>query len=685
VKNVAVEDTRNFALIGHSGEGKTSLGEAILHCSGACPTLGKVNDGTSVLDYLPEEKASHTTISSHVYAFDHAGTHFTLIDTPGDPSFSGDGQIALAALDGAVLVVSAQGGVKVGTEQMWRAAEAMDVPTIAFVNSIDHERADFGAAMESLREMGAKPVALSIPAEKGGSADAIIDLLSMKMLKTGGAGEIPGDRLDEADGLREELTEAVAESDDELLEKYLEEGAFDDDELRRALAQATRSRQILPVLCGSALQEIGVVALLDAIVGLLPSPEDRAPRQARDPESDEDREIAADAGAPFSAIVFKTIFNRYAGMLSVLRVVSGSVHADDAIVDTTTGSSERPSKVFVLHGSEHVDVVEAGPGDVVAIPKLKDVHTGDTLAAAGSALAFPALPIPQGVLSYAIEAKEKGDEDKLFASLQKMIEEDPTLSLNRDPGTGEFLLAGMGELHIRTTAKKLQRAFGVEIELKTPKVPYRETITSKVENVEGKLKKQSGGKGMFGVCYLTVEPLPHGGGFEFSDEIVGGAIPRGLIPAVEKGVREGLAKGPLGGYPLVDLRVRCIDGKHHSVDSNEMSFKIAGSTGLRLAVEQAKPCLLEPIMNVEVTTPEAHVGDVMGSLSSRRGVVQDTQVKGVNQTIRARVPMAEILDYTNVLTSLTGGRAGFTMSFSHYEEMGAQLAERVLEEKAKKQ
>jgi elongation factor G len=361
------------------------------------------------------------------------------------------------------------------------------------------------------------------------------------------------------------------------------------------------------------------------------------------------------------------------------------VRADDAIVDTTTGSSERPSKVFVLHGSEHVDVAEAGPGDVVAIPKLKDVHTGDTLMAAGSALVFPALPIPEGVLSYAIQAKEKADEDKLFTSLQKMLEEDPTLSLNRDPGTGEFLLAGMGELHLRTTTKKLQRAFGVEIELKTPKVPYRETITAKAENVEGKLKKQSGGKGMFGVCYLTVEPLPRGGGFEFSDEIVGGAIPRGLIPAVEKGVREGLGKGPLGGYPLVDLRVRCIDGKHHSVDSNEMSFKIAASTGLRLAVERARPCLLEPIMNVEVTTPEAHVGDVMGSLSSRRGVVQDTQVKGVNQLIRARVPMAEILDYTNVLTSLTGGRAGFAMSFSHYEEMGAQLAERVLEEKAKKQ
>jgi elongation factor G len=683
VKNVAVRDTRNFALIGHSGDGKTSLGEALLHCSGARPTLGRVDDGSSVLNYLPEEKASHTTITSHVHAFEYSGKHFTLVDTPGDPSFSGDGQIALGALDGAVLVVSAQGGVKVGTEQMWRATETAGVPSIAFVNAVDHERADFGAALESLRELGAKPVVLSIPAQEGGRAEAIIDLLSMKMLTAKGAEGIAADRQDEADALREELTEAVAESDDELLEKYLEEGSLDEDELRRALAVATHSRQVLPVLCGSATQEIGIGALLDAVVSLLPSPEDREARQARDPESGDEQEIVADAGAPFSAIVFKTIFDRYAGMLSVLRVVSGCLRADDSIVDTTTGSSERPGKIFLLNGSEHVDVPEAGPGDVVAVPKLKDVHTGDTLVAAGKSFVFAELPIPQGVLSYAIEAKEKGDEDKLFASLQKLTEEDPTLSLSREPGTGEFLLSGMGELHLRTTAKKLQRAFGVEIALKMPQVPYRETITRKVENVEGKLKKQSGGKGMFGVCYLTVEPMPRGSGFEFSDEVVGGAIPRGLIPAVEKGVMEGLGKGPLGGFPLVDLRVRCIDGKHHSVDSNEMSFKIAGQTGLKKAVELARPCLLEPIMTVEVVTPEQCVGDVMGSLSSRRGVVQDTQMTGTNQLIRARVPMAEILDYTNVLTSLTGGRADFHMSFSHYEEVGAQIAERVLEQKSK--
>ena len=683
MKNVAVLDTRNFALIGHSGDGKTSLGEALLHCSGARPTLGRVDDDSSVLNYLPEEKASHSTISSHVHAFDHAGKHFTLVDTPGDPSFSGDGQIALAALDGAVLVISAQGGVKVGTEQMWRAAEASGVPVIAFVNSIDHERGDFGAALQSLREMGAKPAVLSIPAKEGGSAEAIIDLLSMKLLTAKGAEEIPADRQDEAEALREELTEAVAESDDELLEKYLDEGSLGEDELRRALALGTHSRQVLPVLCGSATLEIGIGALIDAIASLLPSPEDREGRKARDSSSGDELEIAADAEAPFSAIVFKTIFDRYAGMLSVLRVVSGRLSADDSIVDTTTESSERPSRVFLLNGSEHVDVPEAGPGDLVAVPKLKDVHTGDTLVAAGQSFVFAELPIPQGVLSYAIEAKAKGDEDKLFASLQKLTEEDPTLSVNRDPGTGEFLLAGMGELHLRTTAKKLQRAFGVEIDLKMPKVPYRETITRRVEHVEGKLKKQSGGKGMFGVCYLTVEPLPPGSGFEFSDEVVGGAIPRNLIPAVEKGVIEALAKGPLGGYPLVDLRVRCVDGKHHSVDSNEMSFKIAGSTGLKNAVEKAGPCLLEPIMNVEVATPEQCVGDVMGSLSSRRGVVQDTQMKGSNQLIRARVPMAEILDYTNVLTSLTGGRAEFHMSFSHYEGVGSQIAERVLEQKAK--
>jgi elongation factor G len=392
--------------------------------------------------------------------------------------------------------------------------------------------------------------------------------------------------------------------------------------------------------------------------------------------------VPPDPSAPFTALVFKTMIDRYAGTLSVLRVVSGTLHPDQTLLDATAEHRERISKIFVIRGAEHVDVPEAGPGDLVALAKLKSVRTGHALTAEKGGRTLPPLTIPQGVISYAIQAKSKGDEDKVFASLGRLVEEDPTLQLGRDPATGEFLLTGRGELHVRTTVQKLQRMFGVDVDLKTPKVPYRETIKKKVENVEGKLKKQTGGKGMFGVCYLTVEPLPRGGGIEFVDEIVGGAIPRNLIPAVEKGVLEACGAGPLAGYPVVDVRVRCIDGKHHSVDSNEMAFKLAGSFGFKAAMEQAKPTLLEPIMDVHVSVPDQHVGDVMGDLSSRRGRVGSGEAHGSSQVIEAQVPMSEMLEYASTLTSITGGQGEFHMEFSHYDEAPAQVRDKVVAEAA---
>ena len=383
---------------------------------------------------------------------------------------------------------------------------------------------------------------------------------------------------------------------------------------------------------------------------------------------------------PFAATVIKTVIDRYAGTLSVFRVVSGTVQHDTGILNATTGEKERLGKLLLLKGHEHEDVPEAGPGDVVAVAKLKHVRTGAALTQEKGGVALEPIPIPSGVLSYAISATSKGDEDKVFSSLGRLVEEDPTLQLGRDPSTGEFLLTGMGELHIRITAQKLKRLYDVEVELKTPKVPYRETIKAKAENVEGKLKKQTGGKGMFGVCFLTVEPRPRGEGIEFVDAIVGGAIPRNLIPAVEKGILEASEAGPLAGYPVVDVRVHCIDGKHHSVDSNEMAFKLAGSFGFKAALEKAKPTLLEPIMRVEVSVPDDFVGDVMGDVSSRRGRVQTTESRGHASVIKAEVPMAEMLEYASALTSLTGGKGAFHMEFDHYDEVPASERDKIIAE-----
>jgi elongation factor G len=679
MKNVKVNDTHNFALVGHTGDGKTSLGEALLHAAGATPTLGRVDDGSSLLNYLPEEKERRHTITSSVFAFDFGARHVTLVDTPGDSNFQADGQIALHALDGAVLVCSAVGGAKVGTSRMWRACERLGIPALVFVNGLDREHADFEAAVASLGELGLKTVALTLPIGAESGFRGVIDLLRMKAQGPEGESEIPAELAAAARDARQQLVETVAECDDALLEKYLEEGALADDQILRGLVAGTRSRSIVPLLCGSATLERGVAALLWAATELLPSAGDRGAWAAADAAAGA---VEPTPEAPFSALVFKTMIDRYTGTLSVLRVVSGTLRPDLTLLDASQGTKERIGKLLLLRGGDHVDVPEAGPGDVVAVAKLRSVHTGHCLTAEKGGVRLPEIPIPQGVISYAIQAKSKGDEDKVYASLGRLVEEDPTLHLGREASTGEFLLTGMGELHVRTTVQKLQRMFGVEVQLKTPKVPYRETVTRRAENVEGKLKKQSGGKGMYGVCYLTVEPKPRGEGIEFVDEIVGGSIPRNLIPAVEKGVHEACAAGPLAGFPVVDIRVRCIDGKHHTVDSNEMAFKLAGSFGFKAAVELARPVLLEPVMSVEVSAPSELVGDIMGDISSRRGRVQSSEAQGATQVIRAQVPMSEMLEYASQLTSMTGGQGEFHMEFSHYAEAPANVRDKIVAEAA---
>ncbi len=678
MKNVEVSNTRNFALIGHAGDGKTSLGESLLYRAGATSHLGRVDDGSSYLNHLPEEKNCHTaTISSHIFAYDWDNYSLALVDTPGDPNFQGDSQIAIQALDGAVLVVSAVDGVKVGTQKMLSAARSAGATVVGFVNGLDRERANLAAALKSLAELEEKVVLLALPIGASATLSGVIDLLQNQAIDAQGKPiDIPSELADEAAARRTELVEAVAECDDALLEKYLDQGELSEDEVLQGLVRGTRSGQILPVLAGSAIGEIGTDLLLRSLVKLLPSPVDRGPWRCGDGE----QTVAPDPQGPFSAVVFKTLIDRYAGTLSVMRVVSGSLHSDSTILNPSSQSKLRVGKLLSLEGEKHVDVTEAGPGDLVAVAKLKDVHTGNTLTAEKEGVNLPQLTLPQGVLSYAIRAKSQGDEDKVYTSLGRLVEEDPALRLGREASTGEFLLTGMGELHIRTTVQRLHRMFDVEVELNTPKVPYRETIAKSIQHVEGKLKKQSGGKGMFGVCYLDLEPLPRGSGIEFVDKIVGGAIPRGLIPAVEKGVREACERGPLAGYPVVDVRIRCVDGKHHSVDSNEMAFKLAGSFGFKAAMEQAGPRLLEPVMTAEVSVPDESVGDVMGDISSRRGRVQTSENRGSATVVVAQVPMAEMLEYTSILTSLTGGKGAFQMEFSHYQEVPAQVRDKVVAE-----
>jgi elongation factor G len=680
--NVQVDHTRSFALIGHAGDGKTSLGESLLHVAGATRELGRVTDGSSVLNHLPEENDGHHThsITSHLFAFDWHDNHFTLIDTPGDPNFQGDGELALQAVDGAVLVLDAVEGARSGTSRMLHFAEARGIPLLAFVNGLDRERADLDAAIESLSTLDVTPVLLSIPVGSEANLEGIVDLIDMTCHGVAEVdGPLPEQISETARRFHEACVEAVAEHDDELLEKYLETGDLSREDIIGGLARGVRNHQILPVLCGSAQAELGVDLMLRELEELLPAAAEHGEWAASDLDGDAAIAVKADPEAPFSAVVFKTILDRYAGTLSVMRVVSGTLRPDSTVLNATRGHKSRVGKLLMPQGERHVETDEAVPGDVVAVAKLKDVHTGDVLTCEKHGVHLQELEMPEGVISYAIRATRRADEDKAFASLARLAEEDPALRIGREPSTGEFLLSGRGELHIRTTIHRLERLFNVSVELQTPKVPYRETITQPVRHVEGKLKKQSGGAGMFGVCYLDLEPRPRGAGIDFANRVVGGAIPRGLIPAVEKGVREACASGPLAGYPVVDVLATCVDGKHHSVDSNEMAFKLAGSFALKAAVAAAKPVLLEPHMSVEISLPADGVGDVMGDLASRRGTVLGTETVGNEAHVTASVPMAEMLEYASVLTSLTGGKGEFHMHLSHYDELSPKLASKVIE------
>lgn len=680
-----VNEIRNIALVAHQGAGKTTLAEIMLFKAGISKRIGRVEDGNTLMDFEPEEIKRNSSISSSFHQYDWDKHTVTFIDTPGDQNFFTDTRICMQAADGAVFVIDAVDGVKVQTEQAWEFAEEFNMPCLIFINKLDRERADFLRTFKDANEcFKPKPIITQLPIGSEEDFKGVVDLITMKsyIYDTDGKvtkGDIPSDMQDIVETERESFIENVAEADDELIERYLEGETLSDDDLMAALKKGTLSREFVPVLCGSATKDIGIDLLMNFITNCMPSPIDLGSKTGIDPDKENEIERSPDPDASFSAFVFKTVADPYAGRLSIFRVVSGTLGSDGNFYNVNKETKERFNQLLTITGKEQKSAQGAGPGAIAAVAKLKETTTGDTLCDEAAKIKYTcAEPLPN-LISFALESKAKGDEDKIYISLNKLLEEDTSLVLKRNSETNEILLSGAGQIHIETTIEKLKRKFNVEAILKTPKVPYKETIKKKVR-VQGKHKKQSGGHGQYGDCWIQMEPLPRGKGFEFVDAIVGGAIPKTYIPAVEKGILESSPKGVLAGFPCIDFKVTLDDGSFHAVDSSEMAFKVAGSLAFKKAVEEAKPVLLEPIMKVTITTPDEFMGDIMGDLNGRRGRVLGMDSAGKNQVINANVPMAEFLKYAPDLRSMTGGRGMYSMEFSHYDEVPAQISEKVIEE-----
>jgi len=679
---------RNVAIVGHGGTGKTTLGESFLFVSGKSERAGRVDEGTSTLDYEPEEQRKHISITSATAFVDWDKHRINIVDTPGDSNFAFDTRSCLRAVDGAIVLVDAVSGVEFQTQKVWEYADRYKLPRLVFINRMDRERADFSGALESIKAKIQKvtPIFLPIGAEE--AFKGVVDLIAMKAYlfedPKGGykTADIPADLQDEAQSLRETMMEDIAESDENLMEKYLEEGEISAEDMKSGLRAGVLSGSIVPVACGAALKHIGIAPLLDVIVRYLPSPIDRGPAIGVKPGTEEVEERLPDESAPFSAYVFKTIADPYAGRLTLFRVYSGTLKSDTPIYNSTHKTAERFGNVFYLEGKNQKPAEVLVPGDIAAVAKLKEATTGDTLCAEKFPILFEKVEPPPAVMSFAIEPKTRGDEEKIVSSILRLSEEDPTLTFVRNDATKEMILSGMGQVHIEVNVEKMKRKFGVDVNLKSPKVPYLETIKGKT-NVQGRYKKQSGGRGQFGDCWIDIEPLPRGSGFEFADKIVGGVIPQQYRPAVEKGIVEAMAEGVIAGYPFVDVRISLVDGSYHTVDSSEMAFKIAGSMAFKKGIMACQPILLEPIVNIEIEIPDEYMGDVIGDLNSRRGKVLGMDSKGNHQIVKAQVPLAEILKYAPDLTSMTSGRGTFTYSHSHYEEVPAHLAEKIIAESKK--
>src|SRR3954468_6295254 len=673
------DQLRNVALVGHRGSGKTSLHEALLFEGGAVNRLGTVTDGSTVSDADEDEQARQMSISATLSSFEWQGRKVNLIDTPGEPSFLADALGALRVCESAIFVVNAVMGVEVATTRLWQRAEELDIARLIFVNMLDRERADFFRTLDSLKAaFGPHAVATEIPIGTEQDVRGVIDLVDMKAFEYEGEGRdafreipIPEDLQAQAEEYREKLMDEVAEVHEDLMERYLEGEPISHEEIVDSLKDGTNHGDIFPVTCGVATRNLATNRLLDAIVEDLPSPVKHGGLEV------DGHTLEATEDSELFAYVFKTRADAYAGRINLFRVYSGTMKADNHLLNTRTHSKERIGQLIEFRGKETPHVTEFGPGDIGAVAKLKETRAGDWLAARDEPIEMPAIKLPAPVMAFSFEPKSTGDDEKAFTARRRLQEEDPTIDLHRDEQTGEQILAGLSQMHVEVIVDRLRSRFGVEVDLKPPRVPNQETLRKEAK-AHGRHKKQSGGRGQFGDCQIVVEPVEPGTGLEFVNQIKGGVIPTSFIPAVEKGVRDAMAAGPVAGFPVKDARVRLVDGSYHTVDSSEQAFKTAGLLAMREAMENASPALLEPIMLITVSVPEESVGDVIGDLNSRRGRPQGMEPAGGLTEIKAEVPMAEVLTYAPDLRSLTGGQGDYTMEFLRYEEVPAHLAQKVV-------
>ena len=681
MKQYRTDQIRNIGIIAHSGAGKTSLVEAMLFNGGTIERMGAVDNGNSVADYAADEIERKTTLNCSVCIAEWEGQKFNLIDTPGAEDFYGDLHSVLRIVDAVVVVVDATTGVEGGTEKVWEVADKYELPRMLFVSKMDKENASFENALASIEEtLETRAVPIQLPIGEEAQFSGVVDFVQMGAFlepdgnKRATKTDIPDELAAPAEEAREALVEAVAESDDGLIEKFFEEGELSDEEIQEGLKTGIFENQFVPVLCGAALKNIGVQQMMDTLMNCFPSPVDVGAVEGVD--ASETREPSADA--PMSAVVFKTIADPFAGQLSFFRVYSGTLQGDTQVSNATRGQIERLGKTTFMNGKDTISTAQVQTGDIGALTKLAVTQTGDTLCDRDAPIQLPGIEFPPSVISYAIRPTREGEDEKMISALTRMSEEDPVFRLERDEETKQLRISGLGELHITVNRGRMADKFGVQTELSPPKVPYRETVRRSVRSINGRHKRQSGGRGQFGDVWINLAPVQRGEGFEFVNNIVGGSIPRNYIPAVEKGIRERMERGLVAGYPVVDLQIDLYDGKHHPVDSSDMAFQIAGSIAFSAAAEQADPALLEPIMNVQITVPEQFMGSIIGDLNGRRGQVMGVEQIGKRQVIQAQVPLAEMLRYSIDLKSMTSARGSFTMEFSRYEIAPEDVAQKVI-------
>lgn len=692
MNEVRTPSFRNVAIISSVGAGKTSLAEALLYTSGAIPVLGSVLQGTTVSDFEPEEIHRHSSASTSLLQCSWQQTTLNLVDPPGALSLLGEALMALEAIDAVLVVIDAASGVRTELAKLWPRVKALSLPCLLFINGLDREGVSFeGSIGACARDLGVSLVPASLPIGLGAQLEGVVDLvegaacLSRPETAKSQQASVPDHLASALAEGKKRLQEAVAEGDDRLLEQYLAAGELSQDSLIEGLRLGVQTGTVVPCYAGSALKNVGMVPLLNGLVELLPAPADRlarAPRRGEHPDSHTEVTRRGLNEEPFSAIVFKTLIDPFVGRLSYLRILSGALQGDAMVFNGTRRVAEKAGHLYTLLGKKHTVVTAAGAGEIVALGKLKETHTGDTLCDEKQPVCYPRPALPRPVLSFAIEPKSNADIEKISLGLHKLMEEDPTLEFSRHADTREMVLSGMGQMHIDLALEKLRRKYGAEVVLHQPKIPYRETIRTSAQ-AQGKYKKQTGGHGQYGDCWLELIPAARGEGFQFENRVVGGAIPRNFIPAVEKGVVEAMQHGSLAGYPVVDLRVAVYDGSYHVVDSSEMAFKIAASMGFKKAMEGAHPVLLEPIMTVEIDAPADHIGGVIGDVNARRGRILHVEANNHTEVIKALMPMAELLTYTTTLNALTGGRGSYTMEFARYDEVPRELATRIIEEHAR--